>query len=188
MIVGVDEAGRGALAGPVVAAAVAFTDLCIPEDYQDSKQLTSQQRAEKYEKLKQHTTHIAIGIVDNHRIDQINILNATMEAMAIAIQKIELPHSEFLIDGNKCPSVSNLSLKSIVKGDQLIPEISAASIVAKVTRDRLMEDYHKHYSSYGFDQHKGYGTKSHYTSIFTYGASPIHRKSFNLNQQETLFT
>lgn len=191
LIIGIDEAGRGALAGPVIAAAVAFTTECSPSDFKDSKQLSQTQREERFEKLKKITPFIGIGIVSETQIDRINILKATLKAMELALFNLPsecLTNCKILIDGNKAPHLPKYTVETIVKGDQLIPEISAASIVAKVTRDTLMQDYDITYPNHLFKEHKGYGTQQHYQRLFEYGITPIHRKSFNLTLQKTLFS
>lgn len=185
---GVDEAGRGCLAGPVVAACVMLPQNIDYSPFKDSKQLTAAKRDELYDFIHTLTPMIGVGIVPHDEIDRINILKATMLAMKLAIQALPYLPSEILVDGNKTPSLdAPTPIQAIVKGDATIPSISAASIIAKVTRDRLMEDLHKMYPHYAFDQNKGYGSEAHYDAIFSYGPSPIHRLSFNLTKQETLF-
>ena len=187
LIAGVDEAGRGALAGPVVAAAVILTSQCNPKLFKDSKQLSEKERITLYDYLLTHTPYITIGVKSHHTIDKINILNATLKAMKNAIMRLPIKPTKVLIDGNKAPIINDYKLEPIIKGDQIHPVISAASIIAKVTRDRIMQKCHLKFSHYQFDINKGYGTSNHYTNLFSYGLSSIHRKSFNLNKQQTLF-
>jgi ribonuclease HII len=186
LIAGVDEAGRGALAGPVVSAAVIFTDKTPLGLFKDSKVLSEAKRNEYYAIILD-TCIVSIAQRDEHVIDKINILNATLESMKEAIEQLKKKPSKIIIDGNKQPMMPNHLIETLVKGDQKIPEISAASIVAKVSRDRLMTTFHKSYPHYGFNINKGYGTAKHYEGLFKVGPCPIHRKSFNLNKQETLF-
>ena len=178
-IAGIDEAGRGALAGPVVAAAVILPINCQISGVTDSKQLTPKQRAELFNEI--HRTAIAVGVgsVNNKEIDQINILQATMGAMAQAIAQITPSPDYVLVDGTHLPEIS-LPAKAIPKGDTLIQSIAAASIIAKVTRDRLMIELNKTYPGYGFQNHKGYGTLLHRQAIAQLGPCPIHRRSFKL--------
>lgn len=178
-VAGVDEAGRGPLAGPVVAAAVIFLDYSrIPEVF-DSKQLTEKAREELFEVLTSRDDIIfAFAEVDNNEIDRINILQATHLAMRTAVDKLSQKPDFVLIDGNPVKSMPYPN-KSVVKGDAKCAAISAASIIAKVHRDRLMCKYAELYPEYGFDIHKGYGTAAHIEAIKTYGATPIHRKTFS---------
>lgn len=178
-VAGVDEAGRGPLAGPVVAAAVIFLDYSrIPEVF-DSKQLTEKAREELFEVLTSRDDIIfAFAEVDNNEIDRINILQATHLAMRTAVDKLSQKPDFVLIDGNPVKSMPYPN-RSVVKGDAKCAAISAASIIAKVHRDRLMCKYAELYPEYGFDIHKGYGTAAHIEAIKTYGATPIHRKTFS---------
>ena len=179
-VVGLDEAGRGPLAGPVVAAAVNFTSIIfndpILKKINDSKKLSEKQREEIYKILTNHENiKWGVGIVSETIIDKINILEATKLAMKKSFEKL---NPDFLLlDGNFAID-SIMRQKSIVSGDQKVYSISAASIIAKVTRDRLMQKYHKKYPQYGFDKHKGYGTKAHFASIKKFGPCKIHRKTF----------
>ncbi len=192
-IVGVDEAGRGALVGPVVAAAVYWHSEITHPFLKDSKQLLPYQRDVVWDWLIAEKIPIAIGVVNHLKIDQINILQATMLAMKRSILQLEsvLNHSlaseTILIDGNRTPQMPGYSLTAIIKGDQTEMAISAASIVAKVTRDRWMTELATHFPAYGFEAHKGYGTESHYNVIWESGLTPFHRKTFNYNRQERLF-
>ena len=176
-IAGIDEAGRGPLAGPVVSAAVILSPLIQLTDINDSKKLSPKKRARLYEKIYVHAISIGIGIVDAIEIDRINILQASLLAMAMAVDNLQPQPDCLLIDGTFGIS-SNLPQKPIAKGDSLSISIAAASIIAKVTRDRLMESYHDYYPQFGFSQHKGYPTKAHKEAIRKFGFSPIHRKSF----------
>ena len=187
-IVGIDEAGRGALAGPVVAAAVILPINCQISGVTDSKQLTPKKRAELFDEI--HRTAVAVGVgrVENKEIDQINILQATMAAMAQAVAQITPAPDYVLVDGTHLPKTSlprshrdsEQPAKAIPKGDTLIQSIAAASIIAKVTRDRLMIELDKTYPGYGFQVHKGYGTLQHRQAIAQLGPCPIHRRSFKL--------
>jgi len=176
-IAGIDEAGRGPLAGPVVSAAVILSPVIQLTDVNDSKKLSPKKRARLYEKIYVHAVSIGIGIVDAIEIDRINILQASLLAMAMAVDNLQPQPDCLLIDGTFGIS-SNLPQKPIAKGDSLSISIAAASIIAKVTRDRLMESYHDYYPQFGFSQHKGYPTKAHKEAIRKFGFSPIHRKSF----------
>ena len=176
-IAGIDEAGRGPLAGPVVSAAVILSPVIQLTDVNDSKKLSPKKRARLYEKIYVHAVSIGIGIVDALEIDRINILQASLLAMAMAVDNLQPQPDCLLIDGTFGIS-SNLPQKPIAKGDSLSISIAAASIIAKVTRDRLMESYHDYYPQFGFSQHKGYPTKAHKEAIRKFGFSPIHRKSF----------
>lgn len=178
-IAGIDEAGRGALAGPVVAAAVILPISCQISGVTDSKQLTPKRRAELFDDI--HRTAVAVGVgrVDNEEIDRINILQATMGAMAQAIAQITPAPDYALVDGTHLPEIF-LPAEAIPKGDTLIQSIAAASIIAKVTRDRLMIEFDETYPGYGFQVHKGYGTLLHRQAIAQLGPCTIHRRSFKL--------
>ncbi len=184
---GVDEAGRGALAGPVIAAAVVLGPRSRKLDLMDSKQLSSQQREALYTQLIHSDACITIASSSARIIDQINILNATLRAMKLAILRLHPQADRAFIDGNKVPLAMDIPCKAFVKGDQHIAEISAASIIAKVTRDKIMMACDRLYPEYGFSIHKGYGTRKHYEALHASGVSPIHRKSFNLHRQQVLF-
>ncbi len=179
-IIGLDEAGRGPLAGPVVAVAVSFKK--IPGiELKDSKKYSEKKREEAYRMIMQFDSlEWGIGVVSEKIIDKINILEATKLAMKKALAKISCENSVIIIDGNFKLNVP-LDQKSIVKADEKILECSAASIIAKVERDRLMQKYHKKYPCYNFDMHKGYGTKHHKKMIKKHGACPLHRKSFRFS-------
>ncbi|MFN3476631.1 MAG: ribonuclease HII [Candidatus Methylomirabilales bacterium] len=183
-VAGVDEAGRGALAGPVVAAAVILPqDLKLP-GLKDSKLLTPKQRETLFEAIRGKAVAFSIGLVSAETIDALNILQATLLAMAEAIASLH-PSPDFLLIDGRIPllstlnsQLSTLGYRAIPHGDRLYPSIAAASIVAKVSRDRIMEGYDKDFPRYGFRRHKGYGTPEHFLALARYGPSPLHRKSF----------
>ena len=176
-ICGVDEAGRGPLAGPVCAAAVILPrDLEIP-GLTDSKKLTDKKRRELFPIIKEQAIAYGIGFASEQEIDEINILQATFLAMQRAIDQLEGKADMALIDGNRQKDFG-LPALTVVKGDSLSASIAAASVLAKVTRDDLMLEMAETYPEYGFEIHKGYGTKAHYEALRKYGASPIHRQSF----------
>lgn len=179
-VCGIDEAGRGPLAGPVVAGAV-----ILPADSQilwlnDSKQLSQKKREELYDVIMKEAISVGVGYASPARIDEINILQATYEAMREAVSKLSVVPQILLNDAVTIPALE-LPQVPIIKGDAKSVSIAAASIIAKVTRDRLMEEYDKIMPEYGFASHKGYGSISHIEAIKTYGSSPIHRKSFIKN-------
>ena len=177
MVCGVDEAGRGPLAGPVCAAAVIFPrDLEIP-GLTASKKLTDKKRRELFPIIKEQAIAYGIGFASEQEIDEINILQATFLAMQRAIDQLEGKADLALIDGNRQKDFG-LPAVTVVKGDSLSASIAAASVLAKVTRDDLMLEMAETYPEYGFEIHKGYGTKAHYEALRKYGASPIHRQSF----------
>ena len=176
-IAGIDEAGRGPLAGPVVSAAVILPKNFSVADVVDSKKLTIKKRARLYEEIYTHAVSVGVGIVDPVEIDRINILQASLLAMSIAAQNLSPQPECLLIDGTFSIS-SELPQRPIVKGDALSVSIAAAAIVAKVTRDRLMEEYHKYYPQFDFFQHKGYPTRAHKEAIRKFGYCPIHRQTF----------
>jgi ribonuclease HII len=184
---GIDEAGRGALAGPVVAAAVILSDHHDRSVFKDSKQLSPQQREMLYGVIVNQALAVGVGVIDQGIIDRINILQATFQAMRKAISRLVLKPEKVLIDGNQLIPGVLISQEAIVKGDAKIPEISAASIVAKVLRDRIMVAYHRLYPQYDFRQHKGYGTEEHRRRIIALGLCPLHRQSFNHSIQLRLF-
>ncbi|MBQ2446141.1 MAG: ribonuclease HII [Oscillospiraceae bacterium] len=178
LICGVDEAGRGPLAGPVCAAAVILpTDLEI-EGLNDSKKLTEKKREALYDIIIEKALAYGIAMVSEKVIDEINILQATFLAMKGAVEAMELTPDYVLIDGNREPDLGQLPVKTIVKGDSRSANIAAASILAKVTRDRYMMEMDREYPQYGFAVHKGYGTKKHYEALTEHGHCPIHRLSF----------
>lgn len=179
-ICGIDEVGRGPLAGPVVAGAVILPKDCQILYLNDSKQLTAKKREELYDVIMEQAVAVGLGFVGPQRIDEINILQATYEAMREAIGKLDPKPDVLLNDAVTIPGVS-IRQVPIIKGDAKSVSIAAASIVAKVTRDRLMEQYAQVYPEYGFAQNKGYGAAAHMEAIRQYGPTPIHRKSFIRN-------
>ena len=176
-VCGIDEAGRGPLAGPVVAAAV-----ILPKNHKiaylnDSKQLSEKKREELFDKIMSEALAVGVGIVSPKRIDEINILQATYEAMRGAINQLKI-QPEILLNDAVIIHEVKIPQEKIIKGDAKSLSIAAASIIAKVTRDRMMKDYHELFPEYGFNKHKGYGSKEHIQSIQQYGPSPIHRRTF----------
>ena len=191
LIAGVDEAGRGPLAGPVVAAAVIFSKKVFHKEINDSKKLSEKKRAELYEWILENCSTYGVGVIDHVEIDEINILQASLKAMKIAVEKLNAKPQLILIDGNKS-FASEIKTKTVVKGDAKSFSIAAASIIAKFTRDKLMRKASEKYPEYLWAQNKGYATKAHREAVKKYGASPIHRKSFikkilNEEYQEKLF-
>lgn len=177
VICGVDEAGRGPLAGPVCAAAVILPDHLELPGLNDSKKLSDKKRRELFPLIKEQAIAYGIGLASEKEIDEINILQATFLAMERAIAQLEGKADLALIDGNRARDFG-LNVKTVVKGDSLSASIAAASILAKVTRDDMMEAYAEDYPGYGFEVHKGYGTKAHYAALTEKGPSPIHRMTF----------
>lgn len=177
IIAGLDEAGRGPLAGPVVAAAVILPHGAEISGLDDSKKLTPARREAVLEIVREKALAIGVGMADHDAIDRINILQATLAAMRSAVANLHLAPDFLLIDGISTIPV-NIPQKTIKKGDSLSASIAAASIVAKVTRDRLMEEYDLLYPGYGFASHKGYGAATHLAAIAALGPSPIHRRTF----------
>jgi ribonuclease HII len=175
-IAGVDEAGRGPLAGPVVAAAVVLDPANIPEGIADSKVLDGKARRALYQAILD-IAEVGIGVADVDRIDSDNILQASLWAMAQAVARLECRPRLVLIDGNKAPQLA-CTTRTIVQGDARCLSIAAASIVAKVARDAMMAELARDYPNYGFDRHKGYGTREHHEAIARYGVTPHHRRSF----------
>ena len=177
IICGVDEAGRGPLAGPVCAAAVILPRDLEIEGLNDSKKLTEKRRELLYDIIVEKAISYSIAFASEQEIDAINILQATFLAMRRAVEALSVKPDMVLVDGNREPDLA-MPLKTIVKGDSLSANIAAASILAKVTRDRFMLEQDALYPQYGFAIHKGYGTKAHYTALTNHGACPIHRLSF----------
>jgi ribonuclease HII len=177
-VAGIDEAGRGPLAGPVVAAAVIFPkNISIPH-LNDSKKLTEKRRNNLFEIIKEKSLAYSVSMVGSAKIDEINILQATFMAMGDAVAGLKIRPDLCLIDGNhKIPNLK-LNQEAIICGDAKSAAIAAASVLAKVTRDRLMLEYAKEFPQYGFEKHKGYGTKTHMEALKKYGACGIHRRSF----------
>lgn len=177
LICGVDEAGRGPLMGPVVAAACILPEGFVLDGLNDSKKLTEAKREALFDVIKENAISYCVSLATVEEIEELNILNATMLAMNRAVDGLEIPADMALIDGNKSKGF-NIPTKTVVKGDATVPSIAAASILAKVTRDRMCLEYDKEYPDYGFAKHKGYGTKAHMDAIIKYGPCPIHRPSF----------
>jgi ribonuclease HII len=177
VIAGIDEAGRGPLAGPVVAAAVFFAKDSKFEGLDDSKKLSPKIREFFFKIIKEQALSYGIGIVDVEKIDKINILQASLLAMKNAVENLSEKPNLLLIDGNQKID-SDIKQWTIIKGDSLSQSIAAASVLAKVTRDKLMEKYHKQFPQYAFNKHKGYGTRLHRDLIKKYGPCPIHRRTF----------
>jgi ribonuclease HII len=175
-VCGVDEVGRGPLAGPVVAAAVLYSE-AFPEGLTDSKKLSASKREIFAQQIMQDIPY-GIGIASVEEIDRLNILQATMCAMQRAVTALALRPDIALIDGNRAPDLGSIKTQTIVKGDQQSISIAAASVVAKVTRDRMMQELACIYPEYGFEQHAGYGTAQHLYALARFGACPAHRRSF----------
>ncbi|MCI6936739.1 MAG: ribonuclease HII [Clostridiales bacterium] len=178
LICGVDEAGRGPLAGPVCAAAVVLPEHLQIPGLTDSKKLTDKKRRELFPIIQEQAVAYGIGLASEQEIDEINILQATFLAMGRALEQLSVRPEIALIDGNR-ETDFGLPVKTVVKGDSLSANIAAASVLAKVTRDNLMLELAQQYPEYGFDIHKGYGTKAHYEALRKYGPCPIHRRSFH---------
>jgi ribonuclease HII len=177
LMAGVDEAGRGPLAGPVVAAAVILDQFNPIMGLADSKKLTALRREKLYDEIQAKALCCSIALATVEEIDRLNILQATLLAMKRAVEGLRLKPTKVLVDGNRLPMLSVLA-EAIVKGDALVPCISAASILAKVYRDRWCCEYHLQYPQYGFAGHKGYGTAEHLAALRRHGACPQHRRSF----------
>lgn len=178
-VCGIDEAGRGPLAGPVVAGAVILPKDCTILYLNDSKKLSEKRREELYLEIQEKALAWAVGVVSPEVIDEINILQATYEAMRQAVGKLEIQPAVLLNDAVTIPGLSSAVRQvPIIKGDAKSVSIAAASVMAKVTRDRMMEEYGKLYPEYGFEKHKGYGTAAHIAAIRAMGPCPIHRRSF----------
>jgi ribonuclease HII len=181
LFAGVDEAGRGPLAGPVVAAVVVLQDGQLIDGVRDSKKLTARRRAELYLQIKREAADWAVGIAEVEEIDRLNILGGTMLAMRRALDGLKLMPQSLLIDGNQLPELPQAFIsitETLVGGDDICPAIGAASILAKVERDRMMEKLHEQYPGYGFDRHKGYPTAAHRQALIDLGVTPVHRMSF----------
>ncbi len=183
LICGVDEAGRGPLAGPVVAAAVILPEGYMPIGLDDSKKVPEARRDALYEQIIENAVAWGVGIVDQKRIDEINILEATREAMAIAVRQLKLKPEFVLLDAVEIKSLE-IPHKGIIKGDEKCLSIAAASIIAKVTRDRIMMNLGRQFPEYGFQIHKGYGTAMHYDALRLHGLSVHHRRSFLKDWQD----
>jgi len=183
-IAGIDEAGRGPLAGPVLACAVILPKGLRIKGIDDSKKLTEKKREHLAKIIQESALAVSIGIADVKTIDSINIYQATVKAMTDAVNKLILKPDIILTDAMNLPDIS-ITQRPVIKGDSLSMTIAAASIVAKVTRDAMMKEYHEIYPEYGFAQHKGYGTKQHIAAISAYGLCPIHRRSFSVRIAHT---
>ncbi|MBE6728293.1 MAG: ribonuclease HII [Ruminococcaceae bacterium] len=180
-VCGVDEAGRGPLAGPVCAAAVILPQNCEIEGLNDSKKLSEKKREALYDVIISKALSYSVCYGTLEEIEEYNILNATFLAMNRAIESLEIKADYALIDGNRVPKDIKIPCETVVKGDAKSASIAAASILAKVTRDRLLLQYDLDYPEYGFKNHKGYGTAAHYAAIREYGVTPVHRLSFLKN-------
>lgn len=177
MICGIDEAGRGPLAGPVAAAAVILPEGCVIEGLDDSKKLTEKKREALYDVICREAVAYAVAMVDHQTIDEINILEATFVAMRRAVEALPVAADFALVDGNRSKGLP-IPFQCVVGGDAISPSIAAASILAKVTRDRYMLEMDAAYPVYGFAKHKGYGSKAHYAALLAHGACLIHRRTF----------
>lgn len=177
-VCGVDEAGRGPLAGPVYAAAVVLYDGQIIEGVNDSKKLSEKKREQLFDKIISECKDYSIGFADEKEIDEINILQATFLAMKRAVDGLKEPPQLAIVDGNRAPDLADTRVLTVIKGDSKSMSVAAASILAKVSRDRYMLEMAKKYPEYQFEKHKGYGTKLHYEMIEKYGICEIHRKTF----------
>ncbi len=177
VVCGVDEAGRGPLAGPVFAAAVILPESCKIEGLNDSKKLSEKKRDALFDVIKEKAISWSVASVDEKTIDEINILQATYLAMRKAVEGLDIPADYALIDGNRMPPLE-IDGETIIKGDAKSPSIAAASILAKVSRDRFMLELAKKYPQYQFEKHKGYGTNLHYEMLTEHGVSDCHRMSF----------
>ena len=176
-VCGIDEAGRGPLAGPVYAAAVLLPEGLVIEGLNDSKKLSEKKREALFDVICENAVAYGIGFADEKEIDEINILQATYLAMRRAFDNMQQKCDYVLVDGNRMPPMP-VPGETIVKGDAKSPSIAAASILAKVSRDRVMLEYAKQYPEYEFEKHKGYGTKAHTAALLEHGPCPIHRKTF----------
>lgn len=185
ILCGIDEAGRGPLAGPVVAAAVVFSDDSYIDGIYDSKKLTPKKRTHVYSQIIKEAICWSVGIIEHDEIDSVNILKATAEAMNSALKKIKVKPDLILADGNFY-SHTIYNVNNIIRGDQQSYSIAAASIIAKVTRDRLMEEYERKYPCFSFSRHKGYGTQLHISEILEHGFTKIHRRSFRIKALKEL--
>ena len=180
-IAGIDEAGRGPLAGPVVVGIAIMKPDSFIEGVNDSKKISEKKRELLYEQITNEAIDWSVGIVDQNEIDEINILNATKKALHMAITNLKIKPDRILVDALEHIDTCGIPYTSIIKGDAKVYSISAASIIAKVTRDRMMKEYEEIYPEYGFAGHKGYGTAKHIQAIKAYGPCPLHRKTFIKN-------
>ncbi len=181
-VAGVDEAGRGPLAGPVVAAAVILDDNRPIPDLADSKRLTPRQRSRLARAVRSEARAFAVALAEPAEIDSINVLEASLLAMTRAIAKLSIVPALVRVDGTQTPRYGKdrqpFEIEAVVRGDESVPAISAASILAKVCRDRLMQRWHRRFPVYGFDRHKGYPTQAHIAALAAHGPCPIHRRTF----------
>ena len=180
-ICGIDEAGRGPLAGPVVVAAVIMPEESMIEGVNDSKKVSEKKREALYDQIINEAIAYSVGIIDQNEIDEINILNATKKGLTTAVKGLKVKPDRIIVDALDKIDTDGIPYTSIIKGDAKCYSISAASIIAKVTRDRIMREWDELYPQYGFEKHKGYGTKAHIEAIKKYGPTPLHRKSFIKN-------
>ena len=180
-ICGIDEAGRGPLAGPVVVASVIMPKNSMIEGVNDSKKISEKKREKLYDEITSTSIAWSVGIVDQKEIDEINILNATKKGLTMALTELEQKPDMILVDALTKIDTLGIPYESIIKGDAKSYSIAAASIIAKVTRDRIMRQWDELYPEYGFVKHKGYGTKMHIEAIKKYGACPLHRRTFIKN-------
>ena len=180
-ICGIDEAGRGPLSGPVVVAAAIMPRYSMIEGVKDSKKISEKKREELYEIITKEAISYGVGIIDQKEIDRINILNATKEGLTMAVKELSVRPDLILVDALTHIDTNGIPYESIIKGDAKCYSISAASIIAKVTRDRIMRQWDEIYPQYGFAKHKGYGTAEHIAAIKEYGLCPLHRLSFVKN-------
>ncbi|MDD5319420.1 MAG: ribonuclease HII [Methylococcales bacterium] len=178
LVAGVDEAGRGPLAGPVLAAAVILDPVRPIDGLADSKILSEGKRNRLFTMIKENSLSWSVGMASVEEIDELNILQATLLAMQRAVNGLAIQPAEALIDGNRLPRLS-IPAQTIVKGDSKVKAISAASILAKVERDKIMVDYHKKHPDFSFHLHKGYGTRQHINELNQFGILPVHRRTFN---------
>jgi ribonuclease HII len=181
-VVGVDEAGRGCLAGPVVAAAVVLPPEASLRGLDDSKRLSAEARAALLPVIRREALAVGVGACSPEEIDRLNVLWASLEAMRRAVLALPLPPEVVLVDGNRAIPKAPWVQETLVKGDARSLSVAAASVVAKVTRDRMMEALHVEYPAYGWDGHKGYPTATHYAALAAHGPSPHHRRSFRLGR------
>ncbi len=176
-VAGVDEAGRGPLAGPVVVAAVILPARAGFSGLDDSKRLSADKREALFPLIQQQAIAFAIVVVEVEEIERVNILTATLNGMKRAVDELDPQPTLTMVDGNRAPELA-CEVRTIIEGDHWVPSISAASILAKVTRDRMMDEWHREYPQYGFNRHKGYATPEHLEMLRKHGPCPIHRKTF----------
>ena len=177
-ICGIDEAGRGPLAGPVVVASVIMPADSMIEGVNDSKKVSEKKREKLYDQILEEAISYGVGIIGQDEIDEINILNATKKGLTMSLQELTVKPDLIIVDALTHIDTMGIPYESIIKGDAKCYSIAAASIIAKVTRDRIMREWDKVYPQYGFEKHKGYGTAAHIAAIREYGLCPIHRRSF----------